>query len=479
MRPARASSRVAGGPEVTRRARICGIIDSSIPIPPKRELAMQPRFFERLRACARLALPVIFSLIGMVQGSTVVAGTGERVATSSPDAAVSRAAVDALATYLSTPADERPELAGQPFAATPLSREDAARAQQLMWQDHVARIRQTRTAEMDARELTAGELKMPFYYEVFGDKPAGGRSMFISMHGGGEAQERVNDRQWENQKKLYRLEEGVYVVPRAPTNTWNLWHQAHIDQFFGRLIEDLIVFEDVDPDRVYLMGYSAGGDGVFQLAPRMADRLAAAAMMAGHPNETSPIGLRNLPFTMHVGGLDSAYNRNEVARQWEKQLDELHESDPEGYVHWVKIYPDKSHWMDREDAAAIPWMAKYRRNLLPTRVVWKQDDVVHARFYWLAADPQNIEGRAEVTAVREGQKIDIQATGVKRLTILLNDDMANLDQPMTATSQGQTVFEGSVTRTIAVMAKTLQQRGDPKDVFSGEVTVNLTGEAGK
>jgi poly(3-hydroxybutyrate) depolymerase len=52
---------------------------------------------------------------------------------------------------------------------------------------------------------------------------------------------------------------------------------------------------------VYLMGYSAGGDGVFQLAPRMADRFAAAAMMAGHPNETKPLGLRNLPFAMLYG----------------------------------------------------------------------------------------------------------------------------------------------------------------------------------
>ena len=77
---------------------------------------------------------------------------------------------------------------------------------------------------------------------------------------GGERQ------QWENQKKLYTLEEGIYLAPRSPTNTWNLWHEAHIDRLFGRLIEDLIVLEDVNPDRVYVLGYSAGGDGVYQLA---------------------------------------------------------------------------------------------------------------------------------------------------------------------------------------------------------------------
>ncbi len=259
----------------------------------------------------------------------------------------------------------------------------------------------------------------------------------------------------------------------APTDTWNLWHQDHIDRMFGRLIENLIVFENVDADRVYIMGYSAGGDGVFQLAPRMADRLAAAAMMAGHPNETSPLGLRNLPFTLHVGGLDAAYNRNEIARQWEKQLAELHAADPEGYVHWAKIYPDKRHWMDREDAAAIPWMAQYRRNRLPARVVWKQDDVRHSRFYWLAVDPQTIDDRAEVTANRDGAKFDLQATGVKRLTILLCDEMVDLDQPITIVSQGQTLFAGVAARTIDVMARTLAQRGDPHDLFCGQVTVDL------
>ena len=88
-------------------------------------------------------------------------------------------------------------------------------AQQQLWTDHAAWIRATRAAEMQARELTDGKLKMPFYYKVFGDKPKDGRAMYISMHGGGGAPKKVNDSQWENQKRLYRLEEGVYVVPRA------------------------------------------------------------------------------------------------------------------------------------------------------------------------------------------------------------------------------------------------------------------------
>ena len=293
------------------------------------------------------------------------------------------------------------------------------------------------------------------------------------MHGGGGAPPRVNDRQWENQKRLYKLPEGVYLVPRAPTNTWNLWHQAHIDGMFDRLIENLIVFEDVDPNRVYLMGYSAGGDGVFQLAPRYADRLAAAAMMAGHPNETSPLGLRNLPFTIHMGGLDAAYKRNAIAKEWEDKLAKLQQEDPEGYPHLVKIYADKGHWMDREDASAIEWMAKFRRNTHPDRIVWKQDDVEHQRFYWLATDASQNKDRAEVRAERDGQKIDIRSADVKRLAVRLNDDMADLDQPITVKNDDKVLYQGTVPRTVSTIAKTLAERGDPASVYYAEVEVEL------
>ena len=382
-------------------------------------------------------------------------------------------AIAALAKFLLLPYDGRPNLTEQSFASTPVSKKDAVEATRLLWKEHAERIRNSRAEEMTARVLTLDKLKMPFTYEVFGDKPATGRSMFISMHGGGGAPTKVNDQQWENQKKLYKLEEGVYVVPRAPTDTWDLWHQSHIDRLFDRLIENLIVLEEVDPNRIYIMGYSAGGDGVFQLSPRMADRWAAASMMAGHPNETSPLGLRNLPFTLHMGEKDSAYNRNSRAAEWEQKLADLHREDPEGYIHLVKIHADKGHWMDREDAVAIPWMAQWNRNLLPSRIVWKQDDVVENRFYWLAIDPKQIRERAEIVATRANNKIDVQSKDADRVSIRLSDDMVDLELPIMITCGSTTLFQGMVTRSIGNLAKTLAERGDPKAVFCAEVTVSI------
>jgi hypothetical protein len=386
----------------------------------------------------------------------------------------SAAALVELHAYLSQPRAERPSLKDQEFLRIPLSKADAALAADQLWNDHVEWIRETRAAEMEQRQITVEEFDdkpLKFHYEVFGEKPEGGRSLYISMHGGGNAPARVNDRQWENQKTLYEPAEGVYLAPRAPTNTWNLWHEPHIDALFDRLIENLVVFEDVNPDRVYVMGYSAGGDGVFQLAPRMADRFAAAAMMAGHPNETSPLGLRNIGFALHVGGRDRAYNRNEVAREWKQELEKLHTLDPGGYRHQVVIHEDKAHWMDREDAAALPWMAERIRDPRPQRIVWKQDDVTHTRLYWLAVDTEHQKAGALIRADRSGQTIDIESTDVDSVTVLLDDELADLDQPVTIKLNGSERFSGRPERTIGGLVQSLSERADRRALYPARVTI--------
>jgi hypothetical protein len=284
----------------------------------------------------------------------------------------------------------------------------------------------------------------------------------------------VNDKQWNNQKTLYTVDEGIYLAPRAPTNTWNLWHEAHIDRMFARLIEDLIVLEDVNPNRVYVLGYSAGGDGVYKIAPRMADHWAAAAMMAGHPNGVSMLSLRNVPFALQVGGNDSAYNRNKVGKEYGEKLDALQKDDPKGYEHFVKIHEGKPHWMGGEDKIALPWMAKFTRNPIPDRVVWKQTGTPHDRSYWLAVPAGQGKVGALVAAKRQGQTVEVTAAeGVDKLLIRLDDRMLDLDKPVTVTHAGKPLFTGTPPRTVAVLARTLAGRGDPKLVFDAEVSVDL------
>lgn len=393
-----------------------------------------------------------------------------------PDPAAETAdarALAALRTYLALPRTDRPPLSEQEFACAALGADTAQTARTALWADHADFIAGDRQAETDARSITLDSRTLLYDYGVFGDAPVGGRSLYISLHGGGQAEASVNDQQWENQKRLYQPAEGIYLSPRAPTNNWNLWHEPHVDALLDRLITNLIVLEGVDANRVYVMGYSAGGDGVYQLAPRMADRWAAAAMMAGHPNDARPDSLRNIGFTAHVGGLDTAFDRNLVAVEWGALLDALQATDPAGYAHQVEVHADKPHWMDLEDAVAVPWMADFTRDPLPDKVVWLQDDVAHDRFYWLAVLGGSATPGARVVATRSEQQIEVQATGVSRLLIRLTDTMIDLDQPVQIVSGGAVLFDGIAPRTIATLAATIAERGDPESVFSAEVGVQL------
>jgi len=426
---------------------------------------------ESLHSRRHLAVLVVAALLTASHAPIVCAQ-----APSQPDVQRDSDTVGALRAWLATPAAQRPALESQPFATAALTKAQSADAAAALWQDLSTRLRAERRAEWDARSITLNGKSMPFDFKVFGTPAPGspGRRLFISMHGGGNATAEVNDQQWRNQIRLYTPEEGVYLAPRAPTNTWNLWHEAHIDAMFDRMIEDAALFENVDTDRVYLMGYSAGGDGVYQLAPRTADRYAAAAMMAGHPNDASPLGLRNLPFAIHVGENDNGYDRNTVAKQWGEKLDQLHAQDPEGYTHITEIHAGRGHWMNREDASAVPWMSTFTRAPWPARTVWRQGHAPHGRLYWLSTDAdQRAHGATVIASVLQNQITVESAEGVHQVTLLLSDDLLDLDRPFKVSFEGRAVFQGVATRTVRVIDQTLRERADPRLTAAAAVRITL------
>lgn len=321
--------------------------------------------------------------------------------------------------------------------------------------------------------VVQGDLKMKYSAQVFGEKPADGRSLWISMHGGGNAPTSLNDSQWENQKRLYQPAEGVYVCPRAPWDDWDMWFKNPIDKMFEELIQTMMLYYDVNPDKVYLMGYSAGGDGVWRMAPRMADHWAAASMMAGHPGDVSLLGVRNLPFMLWCGGEDAAYNRNKEVALRGVEMDSLQRSDPEGYIHETHIVAGKPHWMDLEDKAALPWMAKYKRNPYPKTVVWCQGDNGRAQFYWLGVPAAETKKGNVMRASINNNVVTITKCDYSQVTIYLNDQLANLDKTVKVVYKKKTLFKGKIPRTAENLQKSLEERGDPSYCFPAILKVNI------
>jgi pimeloyl-ACP methyl ester carboxylesterase len=364
-------------------------------------------------------------------------------------------------------------LTAAPHASDSLDRAAAVEKVETLWRERVAQLQTERAAEMNDKTILLGDKKLRWAERVYGEAPARGHSLWISMHGGGGAPTRVNDQQWTNQISLYKLDEGIYVAPRAPTDNWNLWHESHIDPMFERLIEDYVALRGVDPDRVYIMGYSAGGDGVWQLAPRMADRFAAAAMMAGHPNDASLLGLRNLPIALFVGGEDAAYNRNKVVAERAKELDDLQAVDPQGYVHMSRVYPGLPHWMQHKDAEAIPWMTKFTRNPWPRKIVWRQSTVIHTRFYWLALPADAAKPNQQITAEMDGQTIRLTGDVPPGLQLRLSDELLDLNKNIRVLVNDREILNQKCLRSAETIRSSLNERADPRSAATATLTLNL------
>lgn len=312
---------------------------------------------------------------------------------------------------------------------------------------------------------------MKLWWAVYGETPADGRSLWISLHGGGGTTPEVNDQQWRNQMRLYRPSEGVYVAPRSPLEAWDMWCQQPIDSMYRVLIRAMIAHYDVNPDKVYILGYLAGGDGVWRMAPRMADHWAAASMMAGHPGDVRLENLLNTPFMIWCGANDAAYNRNRLDRERGLQMDSLQRTSPDGYIHETHIMEGKGHWMDREDAAALPWMAKFKRQAWPKHIIWQQEAVLRPTFYWLAAPREELSRGKRVDVVVEGNTINISRLDYSELTLYLSDELVNLKKPVTVKLRGKKVFKGKLKPSVDTYRQTLYVRQDPRFAAPCKITV--------
>jgi predicted esterase len=362
-------------------------------------------------------------------------------------------------TWLAKPPAER----GMPPEVN-FSRATAPRMIALAWDD----VRKTEAAtvaeQLSAKKIILGDHSLKWLERTFGDAPGGKHSLWITMHGGGQGTEEENDLNWKGYYGRYEFPPGsINLAPRAPANTWDMWHVKWVDDLFDRLIADYVLQRGVDPNQVYLIGYSAGGDGVYELAPRLSDRFAAAGMCAGHPNQVTPEGLRNLPFFLYMGGADDAYHRNTVVREFSAKMDKLQADDPEGYPHRLTVYPGLPHNMQGREAEMIPRMTPLRRVLWPRRVVWKQNnEVTHTRFYWLQREAADVKPNELFAAHVEGQTVTIETPAAGHLTLRLSDELLDLDQPVRVVAGGKTVFEGKIQRSFAVVWESLREREDPE-----------------
>lgn len=308
--------------------------------------------------------------------------------------------------------------------------------------------------------MTFGDATMRFTVDIVGERPENGYPMYIAMHGGGDGDTPdFNNSQWVDMMDYYRdeLECGVYVAVRGVRDTWDTHFNPESYPLYDRLIEYMIIADMIDPNRVYLEGFSAGGDGVYQIGARMADRFAAANMSSGHPNGVSMVNFYHLPLQLQAGEYDTAYDRNTMTAGYGVHLDNLQAEFQDGYEHRTLIHYDRGHnyedyektpvavmsdvygWLTNSvrdtvmvDSFPPDYMDAFTRNPIPDTVRWDLNTRAEMRetdcFYYLMADKS---AKGIVQVIRQDDVVYIGTEDFEGdFTILFNEDMINFDEPV-------------------------------------------------
>ena len=129
--------------------------------------------------------------------------------------------------------------------------------------------------------------------------------------------------------------------------------------------------------------------------------------------------------------------------------------------------------MDLEDAAAVPWMARCRRNPFPKKVVWVQGDEMKPAFYWLGVPLSEAAKGKKLEARIDSNTVEILSSDYSSVTVYLNDKMMNLDRRVRILHNGKVVFKGRVSRSQATLRQTLRERGDLSYMFPVKIDVKL------
>ena len=327
-----------------------------------------------------------------------------------------------------------------------------------------------------------GKKKMPYLIIKKGEKPKGGWPLFFALHGGGGNAKaegphtwQVNTREWYAQMQLTtKVYEpaGLYVIPRMADDREGRWYYGYNQVFLDRMIRRGILFGEVNPNRVYLMGISEGGYTAFRLGSLMADRWAGScAMAAAEPLKNAPPeNLRHVAFRCGIGEKDTMFDRIGLARTYFKKIEEIKKEAGSGYQNFFDEQAGKGHGIDYKPGPT--WIAKFQRNPIPKQIDWtviRQHDRSRDQMYWLGLTGEPKELPLKLTAQIRGQVVGITSDGSAKLRVLLDDRLLDLDQEVTILVNGLAKFQGKVPRNLAGILKSTAGRGDPELVFPAEV----------
>lgn len=257
---------------------------------------------------------------------------------------------------------------------------------------------------------------------------------------------------------------------------------------------------EVDANRLYVFGISEGGYGSQRLASFYADYWAAAGPMAGgEPLKNAPVeNCANIGFSFLTGADDTGFYRNDLTWYTQVAFDSAQLARPLSvdktpiFRHRIQLLPGMQHHITY--GLTTPWLKQFVRNPYPKTVLWEDfemDGRHRSGFYNLQVLARPSEQRTyyemdidknvvsikvsnvDYTTILKDKQwgIDLKfnrsysvATG-GRLRVYLNDQLVNLNEPVTIMINGKLVFHGIAKADLQAMVNSCAEYFDPCRVY--------------
>ncbi len=344
------------------------------------------------------------------------------------------------------------------------------------------------------------EMETPYGQATWLETGRGGprSGLLIGLHGGGAGAGDAHEAQgnWSMPGVLAIYPQGIRLVD----DTWNT---VHGEAFVVSLIEYAKARHEIDPDRVYVAGFSMGGSGSWHMAGRQPDLFAAAipahgVLMAAPksqvqtPQEVQSLqygllpNVRNLALWFYTGSADDHCMPGTFLYAWDR-IQEMRKADPGGYadIHFEEYEGLKHAFPPGEPHDGLAWAREKRRNAFPEKLVWEyaanpwplpdeQDKVARIPkrwFYWLECDRP--ADTMQVTATRHGNTFDLDASIAlpEDFTIYLNPAMIDVEKEVVVNVGGKEVYRGRPEPTVACVLESLDAKLDRTLVFDRKVKI--------